>query len=92
VPALVSAQSDASNDQKLQQLGELLNASHTSCSQLYQCSCEELDTLVGVARTAGALGARLTGGGAARLRTVHACPYVQDRSLEDSATPSGCTD
>ena len=46
---------------KLQQLGELLNASHSSCSQLYQCSCEELDTLVGVARTAGALGARLTG-------------------------------
>jgi N-acetylgalactosamine kinase len=50
-----------SDDQKLQQLGELLNASHTSCSQLYQCSCEELDTLVGVARAAGALGARLTG-------------------------------
>jgi N-acetylgalactosamine kinase len=49
---------------KLQQLGELLHASHTSCSQLYQCSCAELDTLVGVARTAGALGARLTGGGA----------------------------
>jgi hypothetical protein len=65
VPAWVPAQSDASNEQKLQQLGELLNASHTSCSRLYQCSCEELDMLVGVARTAGALGARLTGAAAA---------------------------
>ena len=46
---------------KLQQLGDLLNASHISCAELYQCSCEELDNLVATARTAGALGARLTG-------------------------------
>jgi galactokinase len=47
---------------KMRQLGALLNASHSSCSQLYQCSCDELDSLVEVARAAGALGARLTGG------------------------------
>jgi galactokinase len=47
--------------EKLQQLGALLNASHSSCAQLYQCSCDELDSLVEVARAAGALGARLTG-------------------------------
>jgi N-acetylgalactosamine kinase len=49
-------------NRQLQQLGELLNASHSSCSQLYQCSCPELDTLVDTARAAGAIGARLTGG------------------------------
>lgn len=49
-------------NRQLQQLGELLNTSHTSCSQLYQCSCPELDTLVDTARAAGAIGARLTGG------------------------------
>ncbi len=30
---------------------------------LYECSCKELDTLVGIAKKAGALGARLTGAG-----------------------------
>jgi N-acetylgalactosamine kinase len=44
-------------------LGALMDASQTSCAQLYECSCPELDALVGVARRAGALGARLTGAG-----------------------------
>jgi galactokinase len=54
-------QSDAAGDDKLSRLGGLMDASHASCAGLYECSCAELDALVGVARAAGALGARLTG-------------------------------
>ena len=40
-----------------------MNASHTSCRNDFFISSEQLDTLVGAARKAGALGARLTGAG-----------------------------
>ena len=44
-------------------LGPLMNASHTSLRDDYEVSCDELDVTVEVAREAGALGARMTGGG-----------------------------
>ncbi|ORC16002.1 MULTISPECIES: galactokinase [Rothia] len=44
-------------------LGHLLNGSHDSLRYRYKVSCDELDVAVESARTAGALGARMTGGG-----------------------------
>jgi galactokinase len=44
-------------------LGPLMDASHASLRDDYEVSCEELDVSVETARQAGALGARMTGGG-----------------------------
>ena len=44
-------------------LGPLMDASHRSLRDDYEVSCEELDVAVDTAREAGALGARMTGGG-----------------------------
>jgi len=48
---------------ELHGLGPLLDASHRSLAQDFEVSCPELDLAVAAARTAGALGARMTGGG-----------------------------
>lgn len=53
--------SDANDSTFLQGLGRLMNDSQSSCSQLYECSCPELDNLTRLAREAGAYGSRLTG-------------------------------
>lgn len=47
----------------LAELGNLMTASHASLRDDYQVSCRELDTAVDAAVDAGALGARMTGGG-----------------------------
>ncbi|MFI7482805.1 galactokinase [Kocuria sp. M1R5S2] len=44
-------------------VGDLLTASHASLRDDYEVSCPELDLAVDTALTAGALGARMTGGG-----------------------------
>ncbi len=48
---------------RVAELGPLLDASHTSLRDDYALSCPELESAVDSARTAGALGARLVGGG-----------------------------
>lgn len=42
-------------------LGKLLDESHASCRDQFQCSCTELDELTSIAKKAGAWGSRLTG-------------------------------
>lgn len=48
---------------KIAALGALMDDSHASCRDLYQCSCPELDRVVRLAKSYGAVGARLTGAG-----------------------------
>ncbi|MDO5502236.1 MAG: galactokinase [Actinomycetia bacterium] len=45
------------------EVGRLFLASHVSLRDDYEVSCPELDTVVATAMSAGALGARMTGGG-----------------------------
>ena len=47
----------------LAEVGRLFDESHTSLRDDYEVSCDELDASVEAARAAGALGARMTGGG-----------------------------
>ncbi|NHA66697.1 galactokinase [Phycicoccus flavus] len=53
----------ALRDGDLAEVGRLFAASHASLRDDYEVSCEELDVSVEAATGAGALGARMTGGG-----------------------------
>lgn len=59
----VCLNSQLTDKQKCQQLGKLMDESHYSCDQLYNCSSKELETLTKICRKYGAMGSRLTGAG-----------------------------
>lgn len=54
---------DALLEGDVARVGAMMDASHESCARDFGISCPELEKLVGIARKAGALGARLTGAG-----------------------------
>jgi N-acetylgalactosamine kinase len=53
----------STGDNALRELGRLMDDSHESCRDWFECSCSELDDLQVEAKKAGALGCRLTGAG-----------------------------
>jgi len=54
---------DLLREGRIAEIGDQLSASHASLRDDYRVSCRELDVAVDAARGAGALGARMTGGG-----------------------------
>lgn len=53
----------AADPDRIGEIGRLMTASHASLRDDYEVSCEELDVAVDAALGAGAVGARMTGGG-----------------------------
>jgi galactokinase len=61
--ARVEQFADLVRTDRVRDVGPLMDASHESLRVDYEVSCDELDVAVVAARAAGALGARMTGGG-----------------------------
>lgn len=77
IAALTVAGIDALRDGHFQELGELMNLCHGYLNAL-QLSTPELEELVHIARSNGALGAKLTGGGGGGSM-IALCPDTQDQ-------------
>ena len=75
-------------------IGSLLDASHASMRDDFEISVVELDLAVETARTAGALGARMTGGGfggSAIALTPHALIPAVQQAVADAFATAGYT-
>ena len=75
-------------------IGELLDASHTSMRDDFEISVAELDLAVETARTSGALGARMTGGGfggSAIALTPHALIPAVQQAVAEAFAAAGFT-
>ncbi|QYF72562.1 galactokinase [Cryobacterium sp. PAMC25264] len=75
-------------------IGTLLDASHASMRDDFEISVAELDLAVDTARAAGALGARMTGGGfggSAIALTPHALIPAVQQAVSEAFTAAGFT-
>ena len=77
IAVLTFAAVDALKDGHFRELGELMNLCHGYLNAL-QLSTPELEELVHIARTNGAMGAKLTGGGGGGSM-IALCPDAQDQ-------------
>lgn len=59
----ICQKAESESEESINELGKLMNLSHTSCKELYECSSPELNSLVEFAIENKAKGARLTGAG-----------------------------
>jgi mevalonate kinase len=69
-------------------LGTLLNENHALCQQL-TVSCPELDHLVSTARTAGALGAKMSGTGRGGLMLALCMTSTQQNTIATALSNAG---
>lgn len=69
--------------EKLLHLGELMNKTQSSCRDVYECSCPEIDDICSIARKAGTYGSRLTGAGWGGC-TVHLVPQDKVAAVTDA--------
>jgi galactokinase len=77
-----SAGEEQADDHILVRLGELMDASQSSCKDLYDCSCDELDELCALAKGAGSYGSRLTGAGWGGC-SVHLVPQDKAETVKN---------
>ncbi|KAF2687277.1 galactokinase-like protein [Lentithecium fluviatile CBS 122367] len=73
----------ADGKELLKSLGDLMNETQTSCRDVYDCSCPELDELCDLARAAGSAGSRLTGAGWGGC-SVHLVPKDKVEAIKKS--------
>lgn len=64
-------------------LGDLMNETQDSCSNVYECSCPELDEICEIARKAGSYGSRLTGAGWGGC-SVHLVPADKVNAVKEA--------
>ena len=77
------SQADKLDEGKLRDLGGLMNQTQTSCRDMYECSCPEIDDICSIANNAGAYGSRLTGAGWGGC-TVHLIPQNKVDQVVDA--------
>lgn len=68
-------------------IGALLDASHVSMRDDFEISCPELDLAVDTSRSAGAIGARMTGGGFGGS-AIALTPVGQEQQVRDAVVRS----
>jgi len=81
----VRGAADALRAGRVQDLGAVLDASHRSLRDDFEVSCLELDTAVEAAQRAGALGARMVGGGFGGSAIV-LCELTRVAAIEAAVT------